>query len=98
MWCSRGKGGEGRMVVVVVFFREKAAYELRISDWSTDVCSSDLFAPVCHKIPSRRDIPAGSFLSPVLRFHAERNDRLDLTAIVVAVSLRGMGGAFDDLA
>src|SRR3546814_19865646 len=26
------------------FFRQKTAYELRISDWSSDVCSSDLVA------------------------------------------------------
>src|SRR3546814_3916182 len=26
----------------VVFFTQKTAYELRISDWSSDVCSSDL--------------------------------------------------------
>src|SRR3546814_2898910 len=26
------------------FFKQKTAYELRISDWSSDVCSSDLFA------------------------------------------------------
>src|SRR3546814_8787032 len=25
-----------------VFFRQKTAYEMRISDWSSDVCSSDL--------------------------------------------------------
>src|SRR3546814_17066884 len=25
-----------------VFFNEKTAYEMRISDWSSDVCSSDL--------------------------------------------------------
>src|SRR3546814_2844858 len=24
------------------FFKQKTAYEMRISDWSTDVCSSDL--------------------------------------------------------
>src|SRR3546814_8560117 len=27
---------------VFVFFKEKTAYEMRISDWSSDVCSSDL--------------------------------------------------------
>src|SRR3546814_3512020 len=27
---------------VIVFFKQKTAYELRISDWSSDVCSSDL--------------------------------------------------------
>src|SRR3546814_20826982 len=26
------------------FFKQKTAYELRISDWSSDVCSSDLLA------------------------------------------------------
>src|SRR3546814_8202356 len=28
-----------------VFFKQKTAYEMRISDWSSDVCSSDLFKP-----------------------------------------------------
>src|SRR3546814_7018353 len=27
---------------VFVFFKQKTAYEMRISDWSSDVCSSDL--------------------------------------------------------
>src|SRR3546814_1944536 len=29
---------------VVFFFKQKTAYEMRISDWSSDVCSSDLRA------------------------------------------------------
>src|SRR3546814_1224864 len=29
-------------MVVVFFFNQKTAYEMRISDWSSDVCSSDL--------------------------------------------------------
>src|SRR3546814_4061065 len=28
--------------VVFFFFKQKTAYEVRISDWSSDVCSSDL--------------------------------------------------------
>src|SRR3546814_12253168 len=28
--------------VVLFFFKQKTAYEMRISDWSSDVCSSDL--------------------------------------------------------
>src|SRR3546814_11126447 len=28
---------------LVFFFKQKTAYEMRISDWSSDVCSSDLF-------------------------------------------------------
>src|SRR3546814_404979 len=30
------------VVVFVFFFKQKTAYEMRISDWSSDVCSSDL--------------------------------------------------------
>src|SRR3546814_3225759 len=29
------------------FFKQKTAYEMRISDWSSDVCSSDLFPNLC---------------------------------------------------
>src|SRR3546814_11758876 len=29
-------------MVFVFFFKQKTAYEMRISDWSSDVCSSDL--------------------------------------------------------
>src|SRR3546814_4613045 len=28
---------------VIFFFKQKTAYEMRISDWSSDVCSSDLW-------------------------------------------------------
>src|SRR3546814_3400066 len=31
--------------VYVFFFKQKTAYEWRISDWSSDVCSSDLTTP-----------------------------------------------------
>src|SRR3546814_10572854 len=27
---------------IIFFFKQKTAYEMRISDWSSDVCSSDL--------------------------------------------------------
>src|SRR3546814_2065414 len=30
------------LFVLFVFFKQKTAYEMRISDWSSDVCSSDL--------------------------------------------------------
>src|SRR3546814_9236476 len=31
------------MLSLFFFFKQKTAYEMRISDWSSDVCSSDLF-------------------------------------------------------
>src|SRR3546814_4866119 len=30
------------LYIFVFFFKQKTAYEMRISDWSSDVCSSDL--------------------------------------------------------
>src|SRR3546814_5206836 len=30
------------LIFVIFFFKQKTAYEMRISDWSSDVCSSDL--------------------------------------------------------
>src|SRR3546814_8462011 len=33
-----------RVLFFVFFFKQKTAYEMRISDWSSDVCSSDLHA------------------------------------------------------
>src|SRR3546814_3080693 len=30
------------LLFYVFFFKQKTAYEMRISDWSSDVCSSDL--------------------------------------------------------
>src|SRR3546814_5034518 len=47
------------MVVFVLmlfffFFKQKTAYEMRISDWSSDVCSSEL------------DVPCISVLDPIL--------------------------------
>src|SRR3546814_20926557 len=30
------------MLILMFFFKHKTAYEMRISDWSSDVCASDL--------------------------------------------------------
>src|SRR3546814_1286504 len=34
------------VVSIFFFFKQKTAYEMRISDWSSDVCSSDLDAKI----------------------------------------------------
>src|SRR3546814_9713329 len=34
------------MYVYFFFFKQKTAYEMRISDWNSDVCSSDLFSSI----------------------------------------------------
>src|SRR3546814_11857026 len=40
------------------FFKQKTAYEMRISDWSSDVCSSDLDGEAA--TAPRPDVAAGS--------------------------------------
>src|SRR3546814_1772542 len=35
--------------LVFFFFEQKTAYEMRISDWSSDVCSSDLLVEDEHR-------------------------------------------------
>src|SRR3546814_11983 len=35
------------------FFKQKTAYDVRISDWSSDVCSSDLVAPIERRFARR---------------------------------------------
>src|SRR3546814_1841694 len=67
--------------LVFFFFKQKTAYEMRISDWSSDVCSSDL-TPASRWIMSvvaalnpwvrktfraaRRTVRALAFRSPLL--------------------------------
>src|SRR3546814_9869886 len=44
MWCACVLENASSAVTWVFFlFKQKTAYEMRISDWSSDVCSSDLF-------------------------------------------------------
>src|SRR3546814_1861961 len=47
----------GFILLHVCFFKQKTAYEVRISDWSSDVCSSDLFLAIidstrCDRLPT----------------------------------------------
>src|SRR3546814_3845249 len=39
------------VVLFLFFFKQKTAYEMRISDWSSDVCSSDLASSPTRPIP-----------------------------------------------
>src|SRR3546814_18334396 len=44
--------------MIFFFFKQKTAYEMRISDWSSDVCSSDLRAAVGGEGAERVEIAA----------------------------------------
>src|SRR3546814_1121302 len=54
----------------VFFFKQKTAYEMRISDWSSDVCSSDLLARLNSLSPSSDAHPA-----PLTCFSDQELDR-----------------------
>src|SRR3546814_5607570 len=42
------------VVICFFFFKQKTAYEMRISDWSSDVCSSDLAIADIRALRGRR--------------------------------------------
>src|SRR3546814_144546 len=88
---------------VFFFFTQKTAYEMRISDWSSDVCSSDLFgAPEGGRllgpgigINGERPTPSGgracearSATARTRRRHDRRRDSADCGAGIPARSPR----------
>src|SRR3546814_9024745 len=55
------------ILLFLFFFKQKTAYEMRISDWSSDVCSSDLHhtpespaSPGCEALLTPESTPAES--------------------------------------
>src|SRR3546814_5590634 len=55
-------------ICCIFFFKQKTAYEMRISDWSSDVCSSDLLAAkgvVVHEADYSRSETLGPALAGV---------------------------------
>src|SRR3546814_13995243 len=69
------------MLLVFFFFKQKTAYEMRISDWSSDVCSSDLLVVPGYLVWCALAYAlAGSWLSwrvgrPLVALNAERYAR-----------------------
>src|SRR3546814_9286340 len=57
------------------FFKQKTAYEMRISDWSSYVCSSDLTVKT-----NKRDIKADDFFTGM--FETALQDGEIITAVV----------------
>src|SRR3546814_4526580 len=54
-------------VYVFFFFKQKTAYEMRISDWSSDVCSSDLLdgtQPTLTQVPPITPWPISATFAP----------------------------------
>src|SRR3546814_6048818 len=77
VWCS---------VSLIFFFKQKTAYEMRISDWSSDVCSSDLWTlrygdevrdPDDYFDAIKPEKPEAKLLSLALSLIKERTERWD---------------------
>src|SRR3546814_19261042 len=66
------------MLFVFFFFKQKTAYEMRISDWSSDVCSSDLWIVS----GTRRDVLIGTaaFAAAGLAWRLTPKRTLDLVS------------------
>src|SRR3546814_7408749 len=54
------------------FFKQKTAYEMRISDWSSDVCSSDLHAQGEAALARLRPVDAGHTVQQLLNRKVHR--------------------------
>src|SRR3546814_6197470 len=80
------------VLCVFFFFKQKTAYEVRISDWSSDVCSSDLRHAALRRIlgvevPRRRQQRKPGQVALAAQREAEREE----TAHAVAEQHRRRG-------
>src|SRR3546814_18406445 len=66
---------------VFCFFKQKTAYEMRISDWSSDVCSSDLWGIGIHKIEMLEQ--SGAELLKCLLIVERKAQRIEISASLV---------------
>src|SRR3546814_14256930 len=68
------------------FFKQKTAYEMRISDWSSDVCSSDLNLDPARGARLGEDMPR---ISPLALLPPGRLPAVLLVALLLATLLAG---------
>src|SRR3546814_3911618 len=66
------------------FFKQKTAYEMRISDWSSDVCSSDLDEIGLTKRNSDgyRLLPDGRPLEIIVETAGENDEEVDVLELI----------------
>src|SRR3546814_3154983 len=66
------------------FFKQKTAYEMRISDWSSDVCSSDLISRSADEFSGRIEQTVGGVAAA-----------LDDTGTKIETTFGGLEGRID---
>src|SRR3546814_8192027 len=79
---------------VFFFVKHKTAYEMRISDWSSDVCSSEL--PSSGKILSG-GVDANALHKPKRFFGAARNVEGGGSLTIIATALIDTGSKMDEV-
>src|SRR3546814_10820659 len=80
--------------MLFLFFKRKTAYEMRISDWSSDVCSSDLNS-LARAVAFHR---LGRFRDRGLENQQTRAAALNLvTAAIILFNCRYLGRAVDEM-
>src|SRR3546814_8350871 len=77
------------VILFLFFFKQKTAYEMRISDWSSDVCSSDLL-PTCAKKGSIAAVMA------IYQFSAKVISRANGSSAVASAAYRAAERLHDD--
>src|SRR3546814_3437876 len=93
--CAFMTGVKTFVLVVFFFFKQKTAYEMRISDWSSDVCSSDLLLLTAEvrstPVFSRRPSPQGEGgrLEYLVVRHSDRKSVVSGKSVSVRVDLGG---------
>src|SRR3546814_16241215 len=78
-------------ILCLFFFKQKTAYEMRISDWSSDVCSSDLLEIeiIVDDLGSeRRAQPPDADWRGVGAGAAHRSRTMKMTAIIASNMMR----------
>src|SRR3546814_6630036 len=74
------------VIIMFFFFIQKTAYEMRISDWSSDVCSSDLSLRPAPALWTRVGGDALDLATLALGVRGNRRQRRNAVAAMAAVA------------
>src|SRR3546814_9024818 len=79
------------LLLLFCFFKQKTAYEMRISDWSSDVCSSDLTVFLAALL-ALKQLPPGERAYWRAMFDTHVFGDPEVSAAHIPVALRGALG------
>src|SRR3546814_4308273 len=85
--------------ILFFFFKQKTAYEMRISDWSSDVCSSDLYLASFGRLLFRHRAPrlGGGAQDAERRGYVDVEHCFELfVGLLLDHAVAGVAGVVDD--